>query len=281
MFDAGGATIQEGLKGFIYGDRGVWRPGDSLYIMFVLEDKAHKLPENHPVTFSLYNPGGQIVTRITKTSSMNGFYNFSTATDANAPTGNWLAKVKIGSIEFEKTIRIETVKPNRLKINFTFGNDRLVKEQPAKAMLSARWLTGAIAGRLKATVQLALTKAATTFKNYHGYCFDDPVSGFSPENMTVFDGKLDDNGNAGFYPDIKMTKAAPGVMNANFETNVFEEGGDFSVDRFTVPYYPFLTYAGIKSRRTKKMKGYFIPAEITISVLSMWMQVGIQCLQTG
>ena len=252
MFDAGGATIQEGLKGFIYGDRGVWRPGDSLYIMFVLEDKAHKLPENHPVTFSLYNPGGQIVTRITKTSSMNGFYNFSTATDANAPTGNWLAKVKIGSIEFEKTIRIETVKPNRLKINFTFGNDRLVKEQPAKAMLSARWLTGAIAGRLKATVQLALTKAATTFKNYHGYCFDDPVSGFSPENMTVFDGKLDDNGNAGFYPDIKMTKAAPGVMNANFETNVFEEGGDFSVDRFTVPYYPFLTYAGIKVPENKE-----------------------------
>jgi len=39
MFDVGGETVQEGLKGFIYGDRGVWRPGDSLYLMFVLEDK--------------------------------------------------------------------------------------------------------------------------------------------------------------------------------------------------------------------------------------------------
>ena len=29
-------------------------------------------------------------------------------------------------------------------------------------------------------------------------------------------------------------------------SNVFEEGGDFSVDRFTLPYYPFLSYAGIK-----------------------------------
>jgi len=246
MFDVGGETVQEGLKGFIYGDRGVWRPGDSLYIMFVLEDKTHKLPENHPITFSLYNPAGQVISRITKTSSMNGFYNFKTITDAGAPTGNWLAKVKAGGVEFQKTIKIETVKPNRLKINLSFGTDRLVKGQLTKAMLSARWLTGANARKLKATVQLALTKTGTKFKNYPDYCFDNPGSGFSSENLTVFDGKLDDNGNVEFAPNIRMTTAAPGVLNANFETNVFEEGGDFSVDRFTLPYYPFITYAGIR-----------------------------------
>jgi uncharacterized protein YfaS (alpha-2-macroglobulin family) len=252
MFNVGGESVQDGLKGFIYGDRGVWRPGDSLFIMFVLEDKTHQLPENHPVTFSLHNPSGQMVTRITKTSSINGFYNFSTVTDAGAPTGNWLAKVKVGGVDFEKTIKIETVKPNRLKLILHFGNDRLVKGQAMKASLSARWLTGATAGKLKATVQLSLTKAGTTFKNYPDYCFDNPASGFSSENSTVFDGKLDENGNVDFSPNIKMTNAAPGVLNANFETNVFEEGGDFSVDRFTLPYYPFLTYAGIKVPSNKE-----------------------------
>ncbi|MCX6247176.1 MAG: MG2 domain-containing protein [Bacteroidetes bacterium] len=246
MFDVGGETVSEGLKGFIYGDRGVWRPGDSLYIMFVLEDKTNQLPENHPVTFSLLNPAGQVVSRITKTASLNGFYNFNTATDASAPTGNWLAKVKVGGEEFQKTIKIETVKPNRLKINLNFKTDRLVKGKAIKATLSAKWLTGATAGRLKATVQLALTKAGTKFRNYPDYCFDNPGSGFSSESLTVFEGKLDENGNVDFEPNIRMTNAAPGVLNANFETNVFEEGGDFSVDRFTVPYYPFLSYAGIK-----------------------------------
>lgn len=246
MFDVGGESIREGLKGFIYGDRGVWRPGDSLFLMFVLENKTHQLPENHPVTFSMINPAGQVVTRITKTSSLNGFYDFSTSTDPDAPTGNWIAKVKVGSVEFQKTIKIETVKPNRLKISLNFGSDKLVKGQMSKAALSARWLTGATAGKLKATVQLTLTKAGTTFKNYPGYCFDNPASGFTSENVTIFDGKLDQNGNSGFVPNIRMTSAAPGVLNANFETNVFEEGGDFSVDRFTLPYYPFLTYAGIK-----------------------------------
>jgi hypothetical protein len=33
-FDVGGKRIQKGIKGFIYGERGVWRPGDSLFVMF-------------------------------------------------------------------------------------------------------------------------------------------------------------------------------------------------------------------------------------------------------
>jgi alpha-2-macroglobulin len=246
MFDVGGETVQHGLKGLIYGDRGVWRPGDSLFMIFVLEDKAQQLPSNHPVTFSLCNPAGQVVSRITKNTSLNGFYNFSTATDANAPTGNWLAKVKVGGNEFQKTVKIETVKPNRLKINLSFGTDRLVRGKLPKASLSAKWLTGAVAKKLKATVTLSLTKSGTKFKNYPDFIFDNPASGFSTESLEVFSGNLNENGDAQFSPDIRMTGSAPGILNANFETNIFEEGGDFSVDRFTMPYYPFLTYAGIR-----------------------------------
>ena len=31
QFDVQGDKVQKGLKGFLYGDRGVWRPGDSSY----------------------------------------------------------------------------------------------------------------------------------------------------------------------------------------------------------------------------------------------------------
>src|SRR4030095_2455547 len=39
-FDVGGEMLVDGLKGFLYGDRGVWRPGDSIYLTFALEDKS-------------------------------------------------------------------------------------------------------------------------------------------------------------------------------------------------------------------------------------------------
>ena len=36
LFDTEGKTIEKGLKGFIYGERGVWRPGDTLFLGFIL-----------------------------------------------------------------------------------------------------------------------------------------------------------------------------------------------------------------------------------------------------
>ena len=38
--------INKGLKGYIYGERGVWRPGDTLYLTFMLEDKK-QVPPKH------------------------------------------------------------------------------------------------------------------------------------------------------------------------------------------------------------------------------------------
>ncbi|MFM7851889.1 MAG: MG2 domain-containing protein, partial [Flammeovirgaceae bacterium] len=116
-FDVSGESVNKGLKGFLYGERGVWRPGDSLYLSFILEDKNKTLPATHPVVFELQNPQGVVTSRLVKSSSENGFYKFLTATAADAPTGNWLGKVKVGGTEFSQQIKIETVKPNRLKIN--------------------------------------------------------------------------------------------------------------------------------------------------------------------
>ncbi|MCX6267440.1 MAG: MG2 domain-containing protein [Bacteroidetes bacterium] len=245
MFDVAGEPVQKGLKGFIYGERGVWRPGDSIYLTFILDDKTGQLPLHHPVGMSLFNPNGQLITRMVRTNSLNGFYNFSTATAADAPTGNWLAKVDAGGVEFQKTLKIETVKPNRLKITFDFKTDRLVRDKIPAAMLQAAWLTGAEARNLKARVMLTLSKSVTAFKNFPGYVFDNPTAGFAAENITVFDGRLDATGRTMVVPKIHVTNIAPGALKASFETMVFEDGGDFSVDRFTIPYYPYQSYAGL------------------------------------
>lgn len=124
-FNVSGEYVRKGLKGFLYGERGVWRPGDSLYLSFILEDKMKSLPASHPVVFELQNPQGQVTLKLGRSNSENGFYKFATATDAEAPTGNWLGRVKVGGTEFTQQIKIEMIKPNRLKINLDFGVDKL------------------------------------------------------------------------------------------------------------------------------------------------------------
>ncbi|HCY88887.1 MAG TPA: hypothetical protein DHV17_01365, partial [Chitinophagaceae bacterium] len=125
-FNVGGEEIRNGIKGFVFGERGVWRPGDSLFINCIIEDKNGTLPAEHPVDFSLINPKGQVYQRAVQTGAANGFYVFKTATDAAAPTGNWTARVKVGGAVFDKKIKIETIMPNRLKINLDFGANPLL-----------------------------------------------------------------------------------------------------------------------------------------------------------
>ena len=115
-FDVSGSTVQKGVKGFVYTERGVWRPGDSVYLTFMIEDKNEVLPTNHPVEFTLHNPKNQLITRKVSTQSLNGLYDFRTTTTASSLTGNYRAEIKVGNRKFVRYLKIETVKPNRLKV---------------------------------------------------------------------------------------------------------------------------------------------------------------------
>ncbi|MCO4293778.1 MG2 domain-containing protein [Solitalea sp. MAHUQ-68] len=254
-FNLGGDEVQKGIKGFIYGERGVWRPGDSIFVSFILEDKENKLPQGHPVSFELYNPKGQLYKKVVQTKSINGFYTFPTATEVSSPTGNWLAKVKVGGATFQKVLRIETIMPNRLKINLDFGKKELVRGENPSAVLNAKWLFGGVAHNLKAKVDVSLSAASTSFKGLSDYNFQDPVSSFATENKTVFDGQLDENGNATVKANISVDKTAPGMLNANFLIKVFEPGGNFSIDNFTLPYHVFKSYVGIKTPEGDEYSG--------------------------
>ncbi len=247
-FDVSGSAVPGGLKGFLYGERGVWRPGDTLFLTFMLEDKQHLLPESHPVVFEIYNPKGQLFSRTTRTAGLDGFYSWAIATPPEAPTGNWNLVVKVGGTQFSRNLRIETVKPNRLKIDLKFDNERLSAANPqVQGHLTAAWLHGAVAPNLKASVSVMLTKAATSFEKYPEYQFTDPSGNFEFEEQVLYEGYTDERGQTAIPCRIETDRAAPGMLQANFTVRVFEKGGDFSIDRFSMPYSPYSAYIGLKT----------------------------------
>lgn len=269
-FDVGGSDVKDGLKGFIYGERGVWRPGDNIYLTFVLKDDNNTIPEDHPVVFEFYNPQNTLIHTLVRTESIGNFYSFHVQTDSDAPTGNYQAVVKVGGAVFRKTIKVETVKPNRLKIYLDFGTDAIKKGQDISGELRARWLHGATARNLDAEVNLILTEKTTEFTRYSDYIFDDPARSISSEEYTVFDGSLNENGIATVEPEINIERAAPGLLNAHFTTRVFETGGDFSIDRFTIPYYPYEVFTGIHLPPGDAARGMLLTDENhTVDIVSV------------
>jgi alpha-2-macroglobulin len=258
-FDVAGEKINQGIKGFIFGERGVWRPGDTMFLSFIAEDETKQLPADHPVQFELFTPKGQLYKSVTETKGTNGFYVFKTATDPGSPTGSWLARIKVGGAVFEKRIKIETIMPNRLKIDLNFGKEAMIgKNAVANGTLSARWLFGATAQNLKAKIDASLYARKTIFKKFGNYHFDNPASGYTTETQSLFDGKLSSEGTAPVNVKFDLDHLPPGMLSANLLVKVFEPGGAFSIDNVVLPYSPFESYVGIQLPKGQAPWGFLL-----------------------
>src|SRR5690554_5606117 len=176
-FDISGKELQKGLKGFTYTERGVYRPGDSIHLTFVLNDNANPLPKNHPITLSVTDARGKLVQRSVQNTgnstavaspsgarAQGGFYYFPIATDPSSPTGNWNATITVGGAQFSHTLKVATIKPNRLKINLNFDDEILDATKPVKGTASARWLHGSPGRNLKMDITATLRASNSAFQ---------------------------------------------------------------------------------------------------------------------
>ncbi len=245
-FDVAGKEMKKGLQGYLYGERGVWRPGDTLHLTFVLNDKANPIPKGHPINFELRDARGQLVYKQVSNFDPNLFNKFTVPTNPSDPTGNWNATVKVGGATFHQTLKIATVKPNRLKINLDFGASEVIKaKEGIKGKLTVNWLHGAAAKNVKVDVKMKLSSTTEGFKGYSNYIFQDPSREFQSEEITVFEGSVNAEGIANINKPFSGIQSAPGMLKATFLTKAYEPGGDFSMDVFTKNVAPYATFVGL------------------------------------
>ena len=266
-FDVSGNKMQRGLKGYLYGERGVWRPGDTLHLTFMLNDKANKLPKAHPVKLEITDPNGKLTYKNITTDNLNNFYRFTVPTNKEDKTGNYNAKVSVGGATFFKTLKIETVKPNRLKIKIDFENEILTNNQPLAGTLDVKWLHGAPGKNLKAEIKAKISSSNSGFKNYKNYLFSDPTREFETEELTVFEGNVNAEGIAKINNQLEVGKNAPGMLNVQFLVRAFENGGDFSMDAFTMPFAPYESFVGLQSPEPKAYGSFFTDENQTFDVV--------------
>ncbi len=247
-FDVSGQHVQMGVKGFIYGERGVWRPGDEIYLSLILEDKMQVLPEGHPIVAQLTDPNGHITQTLKGKVGKNNIHCFTFRTAEDAQTGYWHALFRVGGLSFRQTLRIETVKPNRLAIQMNFPNEKVIGTgvSTAPIKVSTKWLNGARTSNQKAMTEVRLNSGNGRFAEFPDYSFSDRSRYFESTSETLFEGQTDQNGNFSFDLSKIKTENAPGILNAVFTTRVFENGGDFSISSQSIRYSPYKEYVGIR-----------------------------------
>ncbi len=268
-FDVSGTNIKKGINGYLYTERGVWRPGDSVHLNFILHDIDKTLTHDHPVILTVKDAKGKIAYKKTTHDHVDRLYYFPFATNINDPTGNWTASIQVGDQYFSKRLKIETVKPNRLKINIDVPSEEWTSEDKSLS-LTSNWLHGASADGLKADVELQLENRPFNPEGYESYTFYDPARKVSTEREQIYTNSLDANGEARVALNINKTIQSPSKVTANLKTRVYEKSGNFSENYHSVHVSPYSSYVGIsipENRWGSKRISFSNPESIDCAVV--------------
>ena len=147
---------------------------------------------------------------------------------------------------------VESIKPNRLKINLELKDNVIDGGRSVPMGVSSNWLTGPPASGLSASVSMTLRSGSSTFKGFEGYSFSCPLSDFTTSEHQLFSTRLDFNGQANVNVSMPTANYAPGMLRADILTTVEEQGGDVSFNTMTVPFSPYSAYVGVRLPREDK-----------------------------
>jgi len=291
-FNVGGKVVKDGIKAQIYTERGVWRPGDDMFITVAIEDKTDQIPDNHPLMLELFNPRNQRISVQVNAKPVGGLYTFTVATQEEDQTGNWKVVASLGSLKFDQDIKIEMVKPNHLKMNMELDADDVrahkVGRYGSEAKLSgeffSQWLHGAKASNLKTVLNLSMSPQKTRFDTYNDFHFDDPAKEFRSQNDEIGSFELDGEGKARIDATINIASLPPGKLRGSLTSRVYEPSGDFSIAKQGLDIHPYQQYVGLQMPKGDAARGMLLtdqmqPVELLVVDTDGKTLVGKQKLQ--
>ena len=102
-----------------------------------------------------------------------------------------------------------------------FNADMLRQSADNEIKLSTKWLHGAVAKNLRAQVTLNVNSQYTSFPEFDGFMFDDPLKKITLDQEMIVDERVDENGELLFNPQINVGSNSPGMLTANFSTKIY------------------------------------------------------------
>ncbi|EIA4400216.1 hypothetical protein K7I28_001126 [Campylobacter coli] len=223
-YDVEGDQNHEMIKAFIYTDRGVYRAGDSVHLSVVARENTN--PLKHPISFTLINPKNQKIIENQILKSQNDIYYTQIHLDKNAINGLYRAIFNIAGVEFSKDILVQSVVPNRIKVELNADENRSLDDGNLNYELSSKYLFGALASNLKYQSFVYFSP-----KNYHNSKYKDYI--FINPSSLIIRASTDDKGNLDEKGRVQSSVEIPENIlnsqgynfNARIVSEVFEKGG--------------------------------------------------------
>jgi uncharacterized protein YfaS (alpha-2-macroglobulin family) len=239
-FDIGGepnAHSQGQLSGYLFSDRGIYRPGDLFHIgMIVRANSWTRSVAGMPLIAEIVDPRGTTVRQQPVTMDTAGFAELDYTTAEASPTGNWTVNLYIAkdgkpySQIGNTTVQVKEFQPDRMKVSAKLSSavaEGWVKPGQLKALVDVQNLFGTPAADRRVEGSLTLRPAFPSFPSYKDYHFYDVRRAKEGFEEKLADAKTDDKGHAEFALDL--SKYADSTYQLYFLAKAYEAEGGRSV----------------------------------------------------
>ncbi|MDR3000590.1 MAG: hypothetical protein LBU89_04925 [Fibromonadaceae bacterium] len=251
-FDVGGVreSGNNSARLFSYTERGVHRPGDTIYFSGIARENIQTPLAKLPMSISVKNPLGSTVFEGNAQTSANGMFSLNIPTDLNAPTGEWVATIKSGGNEWRHVLRVETIRPNRLKNTFELPEKMSGSEIKLNQAFQSKYLFGTPAAGLRTEISFSLRTKSLNFPRFQDFTFRNQMLSFrNVDNETLFDGNLNNDGEARISRSIDLkNRNIPEAATMNVRAVVNERGGGYTESWHLSTVYPYPVFVGLKTR---------------------------------
>lgn len=247
-FDVGGISeSQRGVRGFIYTERGVYRPGDSINIGFIAKNADNTFPTNHPAAITVRDPEYNTIFEQTSVQSQDGMYVFNMSTQENAPTGTYTVQINTGGAWFHDNLKIESVVAEQLKVQVRPDKRRFTwNERVIGFELDVSYLFGAPAAKLKAEVDIEVHPHEMTFVKFADFHFSRADVDFKPLTQNILKGELNTEGKLKGSWLVPTLGDVPSSLKLKIIAKVLEKGGQPNEGWNVADLHLYPGYVGIK-----------------------------------
>lgn len=236
------ATNQSNLVAYLFSDRGIYRPGDTIHFGIIVKQQyAQAQAAGLPLEEEITDPSGNTVYDQKVNLSDSGLMTLDFTPDTSAPTGDYTANLylvkdnKKDNLLGSTDVRVEEFLPDRLRMNVNFVSSQLSNISSAgwlspdnlQAKVSLWNLFGTPASNRRVTGKIILQPRTLHFNQYPDFIFVDPLLNPKqpPETFTqeLTDSSTDNKGEAQF--NLNLQQSMHGTYQLTFYAQGFESAG--------------------------------------------------------
>lgn len=247
-FDVDGAMLSAGgYSAFLYGERNLYRPGETARGVALVHDRRQGIPPAMPLVLRHLDPDGRPRGEQKLAADGRGIADFTLELPGYTPTGHHSLELRaadevIGTYHFQ----VEEFVPDRIKVEITPKRRDVGPGEALEWTVGSQYLFGPPAAGLPVETRVRLVAVPFAPEGFAGYVFGDPDREFPPREEASFDETLDDEGNKSFAVNLPAHLEPPAALEVQITARVQEQAGRGVAAMARLRHHPVTSYLGLK-----------------------------------